>query len=40
MLRGYPGARVVVSHEDAFLDRLGLDTRLQAGPEGWVVAQW
>jgi len=36
VLRGYPGALVVVSHEDAFLDWLGLDTRLQAGPEGWV----
>ncbi|WP_024870470.1 ABC-F family ATP-binding cassette domain-containing protein [Pseudoxanthomonas suwonensis] len=40
VLRGYPGALLVVSHDDAFLDRLALDTRLQAGPEGWTAGPW
>lgn len=30
MLRGYPGALVVVSHDEAFLDNLALTDRLRA----------
>ncbi|KRA25600.1 ABC transporter [Microbacterium sp. Root61] len=30
----YRGAVLVVSHDDAFLDRLGLDLRLELGPDG------
>jgi len=40
MLRGYPGALLVVSHDDAFLDALALDTRLQAGTDGWATSPW
>ncbi|AKC85823.1 ATP-binding cassette domain-containing protein [Pseudoxanthomonas suwonensis] len=40
MLCAYPGALAVVSHDDGFLDRLRLDTRLQAGGEGWSLAPW
>lgn len=40
MLCAYPGALLVVSHDEAFLDRLGLDTRLQAGPAGWSASPW
>lgn len=35
MLRGYPGALIVVSHDDAFLDRLDLTDRLLATASGW-----
>ncbi len=35
MLRGYRGALVVVSHDDAFLDGLALTHRLVATGEGW-----
>jgi ATPase subunit of ABC transporter with duplicated ATPase domains len=35
MLQQYPGALAVVSHDDAFLDRLGLTHRLQATAQGW-----
>ena len=40
MLRDFRGALLVVSHHDAFLDGLGLDTRLQAGREGWQLTRW
>ncbi|TDR41521.1 ATPase subunit of ABC transporter with duplicated ATPase domains [Tahibacter aquaticus] len=35
MLQQYPGALAVVSHDEAFLDRLGLTHRLQATAQGW-----
>lgn len=37
MLQGYRGALVVVSHDDGFLDALGLTDRLVATERGWVV---
>lgn len=40
MLGDYPGALVVVSHDDAFLDRLALDWRLHAGESGWTLSPW
>jgi ATPase subunit of ABC transporter with duplicated ATPase domains len=33
-LASYRGAALVVSHDDAFLGRLGLDLVLELGPEG------
>ncbi|KFI09007.1 ABC-F family ATP-binding cassette domain-containing protein [Massilia sp. BSC265] len=35
MLRQYAGALVVVSHDEVFLERLGLTHRLEAAPAGW-----
>lgn len=35
MLRSYQGSLLVVSHDDAFLDSLGLNNRLVAATEGW-----
>lgn len=35
MLRQYRGALLVVSHDEAFLQALGLTDRLQATPQGW-----
>jgi ATPase subunit of ABC transporter with duplicated ATPase domains len=35
-LTAYRGAVLVVSHDDAFLDRLGVDLTLELGPEGIV----
>ena len=35
-LSAYRGAVLVVSHDDAFLDRLGIDTTLKLTPEGVV----
>ncbi|MDR5907015.1 ABC-F family ATP-binding cassette domain-containing protein [Franzmannia qiaohouensis] len=35
MLRSYQGALMVVSHDDAFLDNLGLTDRLLADEQGW-----
>ncbi|PAU78391.1 ABC-F family ATP-binding cassette domain-containing protein [Halomonas salipaludis] len=35
MLRSYQGALIVVSHDDAFLDNLGLTDRLLADEQGW-----
>ena len=35
MLRQYRGALLVVSHDEAFLQALGLTDRLQASPQGW-----
>lgn len=40
MLRSYPGALVVVSHDDAFLDNLALTDRLSAGEHGWRLDPW
>ena len=40
MLRSYRGALVVVSHDDAFLDKLVLTDRLSASAEGWQLAPW
>ncbi|RZA31642.1 MAG: ATP-binding cassette domain-containing protein, partial [Lysobacteraceae bacterium] len=35
MLRQYTGALVVVSHDEVFLERIGLTHRLEATPAGW-----
>jgi ATPase subunit of ABC transporter with duplicated ATPase domains len=35
MLGQYAGALVVVSHDEVFLERLGLTHRLEATPAGW-----
>ena len=35
MLRSYQGSLLVVSHDDVFLDSLGLTNRLIAATEGW-----
>jgi ATPase subunit of ABC transporter with duplicated ATPase domains len=35
MLREYDGGLVVVSHDEVFLERIGLTERLTATPEGW-----
>ena len=40
MLRGYRGALLVVSHDDAFLERLGLTERLLATEQGWRLDAW
>lgn len=40
MLRSYQGALVVVSHDDAFMDRLGLTHRLVATGQGWRLEPW
>lgn len=40
MLRGYQGALVVVSHDDAFMGSLGLTDRLAATEQGWRTAPW
>lgn len=40
MLRSYPGGLVVVSHDDAFLNSLGLTDRLVATDQGWQLAPW
>lgn len=40
MLQQYRGALVVVSHDDAFLDALSLDTRIEIRREGWRVSAW
>lgn len=40
MLRGYQGALVVVSHDDAFMDNLGLTDRLVASDQGWRLEPW
>lgn len=40
MLRDYRGALVVVSHDDALLDALGLDTRVEPDAAGWRVSPW
>lgn len=40
MLMQYEGALVVVSHDEAFLDRIGLTDRLSPTPAGWVMQPW
>ncbi|CAM2164039.1 hypothetical protein PSAC2689_120106 [Paraburkholderia sacchari] len=35
MLCDYRGALMVVSHDEALLERLKLTDRLEATPEGW-----
>ncbi|MEM5275241.1 ABC-F family ATP-binding cassette domain-containing protein [Cupriavidus taiwanensis] len=40
MLRGYQGALVVVFHDDAFMDSLGLTDRLVATGQGWRTERW
>lgn len=40
MLSSYRGALVVVSHDDAFLQALGLTHRLQATEAGWQMDPW
>lgn len=40
MLRRYPGALIVASHDAPFLDHLELTHRLQATPAGWVCDAW
>jgi ATPase subunit of ABC transporter with duplicated ATPase domains len=37
MLREYRGAFLVASHDEAFLDNLGLTARLQATAQGWQI---
>ncbi|WP_153118104.1 ATP-binding cassette domain-containing protein [Rhodocyclus tenuis] len=39
-LREYHGALVVVSHDQAFLDSLGLTHRLLASGQGWLIESW
>ena len=40
MLREYTGALMVVSHDTAFLDGLGLTHRCQATNDGWITDTW
>ncbi|MGT2455629.1 ABC-F family ATP-binding cassette domain-containing protein [Cupriavidus basilensis] len=40
MLRSYRGVLVIVSHDDAFMDNLGLTDRLLATGEGWRLEPW
>jgi ATPase subunit of ABC transporter with duplicated ATPase domains len=40
MLNQYEGALVVVSHDEVFLDRLGLTDRLTPTPAGWRMQPW
>ncbi|HVR54132.1 MAG TPA: ATP-binding cassette domain-containing protein [Pseudorhodoferax sp.] len=40
MLRSYQGALVVVSHDDVFMDQLGLTDRLVASAQGWRLEPW
>jgi ATPase subunit of ABC transporter with duplicated ATPase domains len=40
MLRGYQGALVVVSHDDAFMNSLDLTDRLIATEQGWRMEPW
>lgn len=35
MLGQYGGALLVVSHDQVFLERIGLTHRLEATPAGW-----
>jgi len=39
-LSSYRGALVVVSHDDAFLQALGLTHRLEASEAGWQMESW
>jgi ATPase subunit of ABC transporter with duplicated ATPase domains len=40
MLRSYRGGLMVVSHDEAFLDQLGLTDRLLATDQGWRLEAW
>lgn len=40
MLRGYQGALMAVSHDDAFMNKLGLTHRLLATEQGWRMESW
>lgn len=40
LLQSYQGALVVVSHDEVFLNALGLTDRLQATSQGWQMAPW
>ena len=40
LLRQYRGALIVVSHDQAFLDRIALTHKLEAGPRGWLTSEW
>ncbi len=40
MLRAYAGALLVVSHDDALLERLALSHRLDTGAARWRLAPW
>lgn len=40
MLRAYPGTLLVVSHDDAFLERLDLHERLHIADDGWRRQPW
>ncbi|MGJ4748686.1 ATP-binding cassette domain-containing protein, partial [Leptospira sp. SA-E8] len=40
LLRGYPGTLLVVSHDDAFMQRLDLTDRLEATEAGWRIGPW
>jgi ATPase subunit of ABC transporter with duplicated ATPase domains len=37
-LSAYRGAVLIVSHDDAFLDRLGIDLRLELSADGSMTA--
>ncbi|WP_022963458.1 ABC-F family ATP-binding cassette domain-containing protein [Halopseudomonas pelagia] len=40
MLRSYPGALVVVSHDEVFMEQLGLTSQLIATDQGWEFEPW
>ncbi|MFJ1298536.1 ABC-F family ATP-binding cassette domain-containing protein [Pseudomonadota bacterium AL_CKDN230030165-1A_HGKHYDSX7] len=40
MLRSYPGALIVVSHDDVFMGNLDLTDGLLATRQGWVMQTW
>ena len=40
MLRQYEGTLVVVSHDEVFLDRIGLTDRLSPTADGWRMRPW
>jgi ATPase subunit of ABC transporter with duplicated ATPase domains len=39
MLRSWPGALVAVSHDEHFLDRVGISHRLDWSPAGWMTGE-
>ncbi|WP_374680330.1 AAA family ATPase, partial [Hydrocarboniphaga effusa] len=40
LLRQYRGALIVVSHDETFLNRIGLTHRLDASEAGWRTSAW
>lgn len=40
MLRSYPGALMVVSHDAVFMNNLGLTDRLRVTEHGWQLTPW